>query len=329
MPIKSPLDEALLEHIRDQAPVLQHNKDILCILEGDLLSFIEQHLSAEFSPESFAAIKPRISPINFLKRIIDKLSKIYQNSVQRVVVDGNDRDEELLDMYIKSFAMDSIMNTGNEFFNAFKVNLNQTFLDEEGMPRLRAIPNDRFLVFSTNKIDQTVPTHILLPFGQNIIKAKGPREHDRLIDVWKVISEEEIYLLDAEGNRSTEPEINPNGINPFGVLPFMYANRSNSFLMPPVDSDTKRMTVLLPVLMSDLNYAVKYQTFSIIWAIDADSQELKMNPNTVWMMKSEPGSDKKPEVGQIKPQVDISDVIELITTQLSMWLNSKNIRPGS
>ena len=330
-----PQDELLLSYIKRQEPVLQHNKDILCILEGDLLSFIEEHLRKEFSEESFKAIQPRISPINYLTRIIDKLSKIYGGSVNRTVYNDfgeSEQDQRLLDMYVDSFKMNSVLNTGNEFFNAFKTNLNQPFIDVDGTPRLRAIPNDRFLVYSNNKIDQTIPTHVILPFGQNVVKGKqgtyGPYRNDRLVDVFKVFTDDEIYMLDADGVRTYET-INPNGENPYGVLPFMYANRSNSFLMPPVDTDTKRMTILLPVLMSDLNYAVKYQTFSLIYAINADSENLKLNPNMIWMLKSDVGSDQKPEIGQIKPEVDISSVIELITTQLSMWLNSRNIRPGS
>jgi len=109
----------------------------------------------------------------------------------------------------------------------------------------------------------------------------------------------------------------------------MYVNRSPNFLLPPEDTDTMRMTVLLPVLLSDLNYAVKYQAFSILYGINVDDQNLAKSPEAFWMFKTDPGDDNKPEVGQIKPQVDITEVIQLIVTELSMWLNSRNIRPGS
>jgi hypothetical protein len=83
------------------------------------------------------------------------------------------------------------------------------------------------------------------------------------------------------------------------------------------------------VLLSDLNYSVKYSAFSILFGIDCDMENLHKSPEAFWHFKTDPGDDKKPEIGQIKPQVDITETIQLIVTELSMWLNSRNIRPGS
>jgi len=323
----SVLIKEILSQQKDYAPTLKHNENLLCILEGELLKFIESHLKEEFSEKSFKNIQPRIAPINFLKRIIDKTSKIYQQNPQRVIVDGTDQDQELLDWYVKSMRLNSKLNTGNEYFNTFKTNLNQVYLDDM-KPKVRPIANDRFFLYSTNMIDRTVPTEVLLPFGQDM--RKDARGNDVKVDLFKLYSDDQILIVDDAGDVISNPE-NPEGINPFGSLNglFMYVNRSTNFLLPPMDSDTMRMTVLIPVLLSDLNYAVKYQAFSILYGIDVDDENLAKSPDAFWMFKTDPGDDKKPELGQIKPQVDITDVIQLITTELSMWLNSRNIRPGS
>lgn len=54
-----------------------------------------------------------------------------------------------------------------------------------------------------------------------------------------------------------------------------------------------------------------------------------MSPNAFWNFKSDPTKDKTPSVGVIKPTVDIQQVVQFIQAQLTFWLNSKNIRPGT
>ena len=321
--------KTILKEARDYKPTLEHNEKLLCILEGDLLKFIEAHFQEEFSEKSFANVRPRISPINFLRRIIDKSSKIYQQKPQRVVVDGNDQDQELVDWYAKSMRLDSNLNVGNEYFNTFQTNLNQVYVDKR-IPNIRPIANDRFFLYSTNMVDRTIPTEVVLPFGSTMKKDPYKRNADKKADLFKVYSADSIVLVDEDGDVYPNPD-NPENLNPFGSLNglFMYVNRSSNFLLPPQASDTFKMTVLIPVLLSDLNYAQKYQAFSILYGIDVDDENLAKSPEAFWTFKTEPGDDKKPEVGQIKPSVDIVQSIQLITTQLSMWLNSRNIRPGS
>jgi hypothetical protein len=321
------LVDRFLATIKEQTPTVKHNEDLLCILEGDLLKFIVQQFKEEFKEaDSLHQIEPRIAPINFLKRIIDKLSKIYSETPKRKIVDGTDQDQELLEWYVEQMEFDAVMNLGNEFFNTFKNNLNQVYV-VNGQPKVRAIPNDRFYVFSDNKIDPTIPTHIILPMGYRS-KYKEQERKTSQVDSYVVWSDTEVYAFDSEGE--VYPFLDSGEFtNPFGVMPFMYVNRSRNFLVPPIDTDTKKMSVLLPVLLSDLTYAVKFQSFSIIYGINMDDQNIVMKPNGFWTFKSDPGTDAKPELGQLKPQVDITQVIELITTQLAMWLNSRNIRPGS
>lgn len=322
----------LLHHIQEQSPVIEHNHKVLCILEGDLMRYVQEHLARELKPQSLEDALPRVAPINFYKKIIDGLAKIYQQSVQRRIVDGNDRDQELLEQYEDVLQLNCNLNIGNEYFNAFKNNLNQVFMNGDpdngmGRPDFRPIPNDKFYLYSIDEVDPTRPTHIVLPFGKKQ-KWCGPRENDyRSVDVWKVYSDDEIVIMDSDGDIS--PDEMSMGLNPFGLDMFMYVNRSKTRLNPIPDSDSLQMSVLLPVLVSDLNFAVKYMSYSIVYGIDVDDKNLTRSPNAFWHLKSDPKSDKTPQVGQIKPQIDIQAAMQLIISELSMWLNSKNIRPGS
>ena len=129
-------------------------------------------------------------------------------------------------------------------------------------------------------------------------------------------------------DRITLPE-NPEGINPYGKLPFIYTPDSKYQVMPIQDSGLLKVVKTVPVILSDLNLAAMFQTFSILYGIDVDDEAIKFAPNAFWKFKSDPTSDKKPELGQIKPQVDIDQVIRLVEAELSMWLGTKGIRPGA
>lgn len=321
-------NKALLEFIKCQKPRLEHNRDVIAIQEGELLAFVEAHFKKEFSSrDSVEQVMPRIAPINFLTQIIDKLSKIYQDGVKRTVIDGNESDEELLRWYEKVMQMNSVMNVGNEYFNTFKSNLNQIFISNR-KPKLRAIPNDRFMVYSNNKIDPLIPTHIIMPMGQKQKPDQRYKNKYRSVDEYVVWTDTEAYLLDSEG--VTEPFLDSGDFsNPLGLDIFMYVNKSSVFIQPPIDSDTFRMTVLLAVLISDMNYAAKFQTFSLMYGIDIDDQNIEWKPNGIMLFKSDPESDKPPQLGQISPQAKIDQMIKLITTELSLWLRSKNIKSSA
>jgi hypothetical protein len=122
---------------------------------------------------------------------------------------------------------------------------------------------------------------------------------------------------------------NPEGLNPIGRLPFVYVNASDHKLCPIIETDTLAIVKLLPIMLSDLNLAAMFQSFSIIYGIDLNDENIQFAPNAFWRLKSDMTSDKKPEIGQIKPQVDFDQVLKLIESELSMWLGTKGIRAGA
>ena len=132
--------------------------------------------------------------------------------------------------------------------------------------------------------------------------------------------------LDSEGDDVDEDMAENKGVNEFGVIPFVYINKSRSLLVPIPDKDDYAMSVLVPVLLTDLNFAAKFLAHSIFYGIDLDADNLKLSPDAVWIFKSDKEEGTKPEVGTIKPEVSITDVISLIKEQLIAWLDTKNVR---
>ncbi|HEV8043812.1 MAG TPA: hypothetical protein VGP38_01445 [Rubrobacter sp.] len=316
---------ALVAAIKAQKPYLAHNAVLFDIFEGNLLDYIIADLKSELSPQSFEQILHRIPPINLLRRVVDKLSKIYQQAPARTVLDGTEADVKLLGWYERKMGINRTLNQGNEFFNLFKNCLLQPFVNGKGQPRLRAIPSDRFVTLSRDSDDPTRPTHTILLAGTR----RDPS--GAMVDLYYGYTDEEIVIFNSKNEVETAmmAELgNPEGSNRFGKMPFVYVNRSLNCVMPKQDTDTLVMTKLIPVLLADLGFAVKFQAFSIMYGIDLDDEGLKMAPNAFWRFKSGDG-EKTPSIGSIKPQVDIDQVLGFIQAMLSIWLQSKNIRPGS
>jgi len=321
------IDKALiklaLDKYKELTPLLEHNHVLFDIYEGSLLKYIEQDLQASFSHQSFEAIKPRIAPINILKRVVDKLSTLYSKPPKRTVVNGTEQDKELLTWYEENMHMNANMNIANELFNLHKtVNL-EPYVDEM-LPRLRSVPSDRSYVISTDPVDPTRPTAWVKIMGRTKYKGEDVAilyiyTNDDFIPVTSSGDVIENVLIESENLEAT---------NVVGKIPSVYINRSYHCLIPPVDTDTLRMTKIIPILISDLNYAVMYQAFSLLYTIDVDTQNVNMSPNALWVLKGD-GPNAKPQVGTVKPEVDITEVSQFIMSQFSMWLQSKGIRPGT
>jgi hypothetical protein len=138
-----------------------------------------------------------------------------------------------------------------------------------------------------------------------------------------------IFDSDKEVLAGEMAKLGSDGKNPIGALPGVYINRSKHNLMPKPDSDTLTMTKLIPVLLSDLNFALMYQCFSIVYTVDVDQTNLVQSPDALWDLKSDQGSDKPPQVGSITPVVDSDKALGMIRALFSLWMQTRNIKPGA
>jgi hypothetical protein len=312
--------EQVIKNVNIQKSYTAYNAMLLDVFHGNLTQYVVADLKKSLSPQSFIQQSFRLAPINILPKIIDKLTNIYQTVVTREVVDGSVTDAELLSWYVKATSANDAMNQANEYYNLLKASLIYPYV-AKGKPALRVIQNDKFAVYSNDTIEPEKPTHVTL-FGD---KVEG-------VDIYWTWSDQEFMVSDSDGNVRRDLMAaydNQLGVNPIGRLPFVYVNESRNRLLPPQDTDVMTMVKLLPVMLSDLNLASMFQCFSIIYGIDVSDQALTFSPNAFWSLKSDATSDKKPEIGTIKPQVDYDQVLNLVQSQLSMWLSSKGIRAGS
>ena len=314
----------LQEHVKRNSDYLKFNKDLFNIYEGELLEYVIKAMNEQVSKKYLKHIVGRVAPINILKRVVDKLSKIYQQNPVRTAEDGTDKDDQLLTWYEENFMINHKMNLSDEFFNLFSASLIQPYV-HQNKPRLRAIPNDRFLVYSNDEIDPLYPTHVII-----IQKDDNDLYNEKA--TYHVYTDEEYMIFDAKWQVDKQKMAaleNEEGINPYGKIPFVYVNRSGNLLIPKASEDNLQMTKLFPILLTDLNGATMFLSHSIIYGIDIDDENVQMSPNAFWRLKSDPTTETKPELGVITPQVKIKETIELIESQLSAWLETKGIRISS
>lgn len=311
---------------------MEHNAVLLDIHEGNLEGYVLKAMKSELSPLAFESAKSRVASINILKKLIEKLSQIYEVPPVRTtkLPDGKEAGEsdiKLVQWYEEKFELNQTGVAANQDFNLYKTFAYEPFIDRNE-PRLRVIPSDRFFPYSNDKANPLRMTHFVKVMGKVMCSEK---KTERLLHY--AYTDTEILPFYCENG---EPEIaseimaanGMDGNNPYKKIPFVYVARSRVDLVPQIDTDTLSMTILFPILFTDLNYAIKFQSFSVMYTIDATISGARA-PNSVIELKSNPATQNKPEIGTIKPQVDIDQVNAHIRSLLSIWMETRNIKPGA
>jgi hypothetical protein len=142
-----------------------------------------------------------------------------------------------------------------------------------------------------------------------------------------VYTDEEFDAFYMNGMEASEYLVDNQGLNPIGVIPFVYGKRQKNRLIPTQDSDMLAIGKTLSVMLSDAAGAQFYQCFSLMYGIDVNNEGLVIAPNVFWNLKSD--MDKKPEVGVIKPEADTQKILDFVMNVFVLWLETKGIRVGS
>lgn len=318
------------EFIKRNQDRIDYNTRIYSILEGDIKTPLEEKLRDDLPAKSFFNAQHRMSPINYFRKVIDKLTTIYQTGVVRTVVDGTDSDDQLLRWYEDILELNPKLNITNEFHNAFEYSLLFiTLSDPEPItgnqrPFVRTIPNHEFLVMNRSNVDPTSPDIIIVFMGIKTFP-DGTRS-----PVFFVYTDTEFVIIDGNGDILQDEMVirEQDGTNPFGVTPFAYTNTSQNQAMPLIQTDNLDLALLVPTLLTDLNYASKFQSFSMYVAKDLADGDIDIAPEAILHLKSDPQGED-PDFSVIKATVDYADVLNLSSSQISLWLSSKGIRPGT
>ena len=304
-----------IEYIKQNEDLIVKNHEKLRIYEGDLLPFVKSVMMKTLSPHYYRQIEHRIMPINVLTRIVDKLSKVYISPPFR----KDENYQEFIDSMIDDLDLDLSMSQADEFSHLFKAYALEPYVDE-GKARIRVLPADRFSVIGEDPIDPLRVT--------TFIKFMGKTHNGH--HLYYAYTANEFIPFTSNGDLYTQALDGNDGVNPYGIIPFVYGNRSRLNILPLQDTDIMQLTLMIPILLSDLAGAIMFNAYSVIYGIDLKVDKLDKSPNAFWNFKTDSKAENpKPEIGTIKSDVDIAQVMDFIKQSFALWLETKGVRIGS
>lgn len=297
------------------------NENLLDVYEGNLKEHIEASMQLEFNPNALEAAKQRIAPINLLKRTTDKLAKVYSQGVERSA--PNQGDDSLISEYEEWLDLNVEMAKSDSMVNLLRSVAFEPYL-KDGKPQMRILTANQFTVWSDDAHDKTNPTVFIKFMGTETRQTMvEDQKVDKQVNIYVLYDKDEYIRVDSENNQLERQ------FHDVGRIPFTYMNLSISKLVPSPDKDSYCMSVLIPKLLSDLNYASKYLSHGIRYGIDVDVSNLEGNPDAFWQISSQEKENSQPQIGVLAPSVNIPDVIDLAKEELIMWLESRSLKVGS
>lgn len=301
---KSTIQE-LLQFIQSKSEYLDIQYRMFDVYNGNLTPYLKQRIRDDFkSDQSYSEAISRLSVINILPKIVNKVSKVYNQTYVSV---KNERYQDEVDTFLWDTKFDEVRIQANKALNLSGCcALEPVYNDDYKF--VRVLQAHQFLVYSMDDIDPNRITHFI-----KILK-KGFNSCS-----YAIYTKDEYVEIDSSGKILHEE------VNEYGVIPFVYIRRCSE-LMPSTPTDDWEMITLLPLLLTDANYALKYQAFSIIYTMNLDSKNLDLAPNTIWNLSSNGADGDKPEIGHIKPSLSIDEVLKNLSTQYTLWLETKNLK---
>lgn len=326
----------ILAHIEQYSEYLQFNLRLYYLIEGQIKEEIQNSLRREIlSTSAYNRAIQRIPPINILRKATEKLSKVYIEPPVRLSDNPTDRD--IMHTIARTGSLNNIMQVANFMYNAQNCVAVEPF-EEDGKHRFRVLAAHQFLPYSDdprNPNRMTVGIKLL----DRETKEFTPRSNDsgtitekkeiREVTIFALYSDDEFLIIDS-GGAIREDKMMEMGIvsdrNPFGRIPIIYRSKSKLELIPAPNQEGFDVSILVPKLLTDLNYASQFMTHSIIWTKNADLSGQEINPDAIVDLGDSSADDGDPEIGVIDPKVDIPNSIALIEYELQNYFSSIGIK---
>jgi hypothetical protein len=309
----------IIDYIKAHREFLKTNHQALDIYEGNLLPYVDSILQSSLSANYYNSIKDRVMPINILQRYVDKVSTTYSKPPVRHSDDP--RTADFVSFYESALSVNQSGHMADVYSNLFKMFAWEPYIDKNGKPALRELPGDSFLVMSDSMVNPEEETIF--------IKFMGKQTNDEESMLFFVYTNEEFDAFYMNGMEASQFLVDNGGVNVIGTIPFVYGKRQKNRLLPVLDTDMLSIAKAIPVMIADGAGAQMYQSFSIIYGIDISAENLKMSPNALWSIKSDRESDKNPQLGVLQPSADTDKIMQFITTNFALWLETKGVRVGS
>lgn len=252
----------------------------------DLLNLIRARWS---TPEDF-----RLFSINIVRKIVNRRAQVYRAPAFRVF-DG--MQQEAGEALYAAMAAPVVLKKANRLATLCKTTVLQV-----GWSEVRQAPT--LAVIAPNALDVEHDGDPEYPH-RLIVTHKGSREADTTYSDWTAAS---YTRRDAYG-RPIRLDGNPDGVNPYGVLPFVpcfAADPDDAFFLPGGD-DIIEAQRAVNVALANLWRAIELQAHGQAWAAGIPSADiLRSGPDRVISLPTEG------KFGFAAPNAPIADVLRAI-----------------
>lgn len=318
------LREALLKDIRESTASRTIPERLHVIYESSIVEEVKRALKQEIKVvRKYEQVIQRIPSINPIKQFVNKLARVYNKPAIRNAL-GNEKDQELIDHYVKLFGLDFKMGLANKLLELSRACALEPYMGKDGKPKLRVLANYQVRAFSANADDPLEISAITKLMGKITIPNGSPIGTPKSVNYFHTYTADEFMAWHEEGILYVQP-------NPIGRIPFVWLNSSEFELNPYAPESDIDTAVLVPKYYADLFYAMNYTAHSLLVGIDLAMPEAAVfDPGSILDLKTDDEGVDKGKQGRldvVSPEIKITEALALIKAAVSDILESKGIKP--
>ena len=301
--------------------------------------YVIERLEEELKPD-FVSRMRKVLSINPCKRIVDEMASLYKDEPDRSFSDASEKEKEQIEELYHYGMVDAKMRLANAYYKLH----DQCALfiaPREGVIDVRVLsPKDydvipdsvnpekaQSYILSVWDLDQnasyrTVPDEQYRSNDQlnQTIADDSDRKQNKSYVVW---DKEFHFTMNSNGDITSEL-VN----NPIGILPFIDIAMEKDFqFFVRRGSGTVEFTIDLLTQLSDLASISRMQGYSqAIISSDQEPKPMVVGPDRIIWLKKDPNNPQSnPTFEFVSPSPDLSGSLEIIDSQVKMFLSSQGI----
>lgn len=257
---------------------------------------------------------------NIYKTIVNKVSRVYSFGVEREFT-----NEETLELY-KELRIDKVMKEANTFTNAFNdILLQVSWNYDEDKPRLIF----RYPHKTKVKLDEYDRPEEVEYFVSSSDEGEKWSFWSATEHYYKIYDKASVFSKDDTTFTIEYTEDNQEGVNPYGILPFVFMQngfRDGMFFDEHTGQDLVSITLDNAVYSTFKNYLIKWQSFKQLVVTGSGIGELSgqlMDPSTALTVS---GEDAK--IDLLDLQADLKQLDEVLQSSANNVAINYNISPS-
>jgi hypothetical protein len=321
--------------------------------------FLVEQIMREFGKDSLAEM--RLTPINFLKKIVNALGAVYKRPPKRICQDPD--DQALVDYYSHELDVNWLMQKANRYLvlAANTVIYARPWQNPDGTYSIRAQVTPSYLysivpkaldkcqietvIFSAFVESGRITPQSAPPAATGVqgysqergykttedYVASNERETALQSEQYIFWSDEEHVTTNESGSRFMMPgQGDEQFINPIGKMPIVNLARDrDNEPWATQGADLVDLTTALQLGWCDALTIAKTQGFAqMIMMSEEEPKKLTMGLNRALWLKIAPNSPT-PSVSYVSPNSPLSEYTEMLDKLTKLMLTTNNMDPGS